>query len=114
MHIPAVAIPACGLVPWWHGKVIDLTTLGWDTLKLLALLGLLYALYRGIKAGQAAVALLTAGALAAFALWLGPGGGMTWGASQIVGETHSTQTSALVQPAPATAPAVSTEGGGAC
>jgi hypothetical protein len=114
IHIPAVAIPACGFIPWWHGKVLDLNTLGIDTLKLLALAALIYAFYKGIKAGQTVVALLSAGAVCALALWLGPGGGMGWGATQAVGETGSTQTAALTQPAPAptTTPAAST--GGAC
>lgn len=113
MHLPAVAIPACGITPWFHTKILDLNTLGVDTLKFLALAALIFAFYRGIKAGQTVVALLSAGAVCALALWLGPGGGMNWGATQVVGETGSKQTSALIQPA-AGAPAASTDSSGAC
>lgn len=109
-----VVIPACGLTPWVHNKVLDLNTLGVDILKFLALGALIYAFYRGIKAGQTVVALLSAGAVCALALWLGPGGGMNWGATQVVGETGSKQTSALIQPAASTTPAASTDNSGAC
>lgn len=112
MHVPAVAIPACGITPWFHTKILDLNTLGVDLLKFLALAALIYAFYRGIKAGQTVVALLSAGAVCALALWLGPGGGMNWGATQVVGETGSTQTSALVRPA--ASPAATTGSSGAC
>ena len=111
MHLPAVTVPACGFIAWANNKVTDLKALGIHTLEFLVIVALLYAFWRGIKSGTVLVALVTAGAVCAIALWLGPGGGMNWGATQAVGETGSTPTSALVQPA---TPAAASTNGGAC
>lgn len=114
MHLPAVAIPACGFLPWASGKLTDLRTLAITAVVVVALIGLVIAFFRGIMKGQPIVALFSAGAVAVVAIWLVAGGGAIWGAKQAVGETGSTQTSALTQPANSTAPISADSSGGAC
>jgi hypothetical protein len=108
MHLPAVAIPACGFIPWASSKLTDIRTLAITAVVVVALLGLVIGFFRGMTKGQPLVALFSAGAVAAIAIWLVAGGGAIWGAKQAVGETGSTSTSALVQSA--TSPAANTDG----
>lgn len=114
MHIPAVVIPACGFIPWASSKLTDIRTLAITAVIVVALIGLVIGFFRGMMKGQPIVALISAGAVAAIAIWMVAGGGAIWGAKQAVGETGSTQTAALLQGATTTAVSVAGGNEGAC
>lgn len=114
IHIPAVVLPACGIVPFGHGLIADLTLLGKEAVGLLIIGMIGWGLWKGVRAGHAGPAIVGALVVGSLATWV-VASGTLWGANQVAGTTHSSQVSALIAPAPApTATPAVDPGNGAC